>query len=179
MALSVPHIDIDPKYNVKHKTHMHMIIKGYSSNENNAFDVYGNLLFTPRRKVISLSNRHVLSRKKKDKSADIGQLRIKRDSLLQETHYVGAMDELKRFKLSLRSCSSSNFHINMLHNFKDKEIIISQIKGNYEHNLCDIEINHVVITSSSPVLKVSSKSMADEGDCEAVIEKVLIAHLAC
>lgn len=81
------------------------------------------------------------------------------------------MNELRRFKLSLRSCPSSNFHINMLSNSKGKEITISQVKGNYEHNLCYIEINHLVIASSSPVLKVSSKSMADEGDYEAVIEK--------
>lgn len=78
MALSVLHIDIDPKYNVRHKTHIHMISRGYSSNDHyNDIDVYGILLFISRRKVISLSNRHVLSRNQKDKSADIGQFQIK------------------------------------------------------------------------------------------------------
>ena len=67
----------------------------------------------------------------------------------------------------------------MLSNFKGKERMIGQATGNYEHFLCGIEINHAVIASSSSVLKSSSKSMADEGDYEVVIEKVLMVHLSC
>lgn len=155
--MTLPMQYVDPQFITKRQRHLYLTTKGHSSNEHyNVIDPYGNLLFTTLRKTLSLSNRHIL----KYKGTNTGQFRIKRDSILQETYYVGTMDDLKRFKLNLTKFSSSSSYvdINILSNFNGKERIIGQVSGNLEQMLFGIEINHEVVASISPLSILPSES---------------------
>ena len=99
LVLAMPFID--PKYDTTKKISLFIRRNGKSFDQHyNTNDGCGNLLYTTFRKCLTLSNRQILIDKQKDRNISIGQSRIKRGDLLQDTHYVGTMDELKRFKLT-------------------------------------------------------------------------------
>lgn len=158
LALAMPFID--PKYDTTKKISVFIRRNGKSFDQHyNAYDGCGNLLFTTSRKCLTLSNRQILIDKQKDRNISIGQSRIKRGDLLQDTYYVGTMDELKRFKLTRhRSCSSSKINIEILSNFSGKEVSIGKVLGNCKTMLYAIVINHLAVASISPFCNSCSES---------------------
>lgn len=160
-ALALPMPYVDPQNNTKKKIALFVTREGKSCFEHyDVNDGFGNLLFTTRRRFLTLTNRHILIDKQKERNVNIGQFRIKRNALLQDTYYLGTMDELKRFKLMHhKNCSSSKINIEILSNVSGKEISIGQVLGNCEMMSYAIVINHVAVASISPFCKSSSGSI--------------------
>ena len=115
-------------------------------------DEFNNQLFTTYPTFFSFSNRQILIDTQNEilGNTNAGHLRIKRNSFLQETYYLGTMKDVKKFKLCLKEFSTSNkFHASVFVK-NDKNTPLGKISGDWEKMKYQIKLKRRLAASVFP-----------------------------